>query len=146
MDLLDDDRDLDGAVAHEVAHLQIRRPFGCVSSEWVRSLAVLNPLAGLMSRQLELEEERACDDVAVAVVGDAQAYANVLLDGYRFARSEARATLPSLHYATRLIGMRPAISERIERVLDDEPRLGQRAEIGAFLCIWALLIGVFFTG
>jgi len=83
IDQVGDDRDLDGALAHELAHLQIRRPFGCMSSEFVRSLSIVNPLAGLMSRQLELEEEGACDDVGVAVVGDSQAYASMLLDGYR---------------------------------------------------------------
>lgn len=146
MDLVDDDRDLDGAVAHELAHLQIRRPFGCLSSELVRSFSVLNPLAGLMSRQLELEEERACDDVAVAVVGDAQAYASMLLEGYRFAHAGAGSVSPPLRYATRLIGMRPAISERIERVLEDGPQTGHGTEIAAFLCLWALLVGVFFSG
>jgi hypothetical protein len=146
MDLVVDDGDLDGAVAHELAHLQIRRPFGCVSSELVRSLSVLNPLAGLMSRQLELEEERACDDVAVAVVGDAQAYAGMLLEGFRFARVGEGVTSSPLRYATRLVGMRPAISERIERVLEREPQEGHGAETVAFLCIWVLLIGVFFSG
>jgi len=146
MDLVDDDRDLDGAIAHEIAHLQIRRPFSCLTSELVRSFSVLNPLAFLMSHQLELEEESACDDLAVAVVGDSQAYASMLLDGHRFARAGASPALQPLRYATRLIGMRPAISERIERVLDGDPGERHGSDIAAFLCIWGVLIGVFFTG
>lgn len=145
MDLVDE-RDLDGAIAHELAHLQIRRPFSCLTSELVRSFTVLNPLAFLMSRQLELEEESACDDLAVAVVGDSQAYASMLLDGHRFARAGVSAALQPLRSAARLVGMRPAISERIERVLDGEPGERHGSDIAAFMCIWALLIGVFFTG
>ena len=62
-----DDAELEGALAHEMAHFRLRRPAYC-SSELFRTLAVLNPLSVLLADYFQREEEKACDDIAVAAV------------------------------------------------------------------------------
>ena len=142
-----DDESIDGAMAHELAHLQIRRPLSCTSSECLRSLTLLNPVAALMSRQLELEEEKACDDVAVAIIGDPEAYAAMLLDGFRFARDRVGAGWSGLRVAAQLTGSRSALSERVERLLEaPENRRSLSAQLPYFAMLWMVLAVAVFSG
>lgn len=141
------EHELQGALAHEVAHLQVRAPLGCFSSEWIRALVAVNPMAGLMASQLEREEEKACDDIAVAAIGDPDAYAGMLLKSYRFANETSRPLAGALQYLPQLLGVKPALSERIERLIDGPaPQTGMGMQYAAFALLWSAVVSVFFVG
>ncbi len=140
------DRELRGALAHEVAHLQLRAPFSCFSSASVQSLAIANPMATMMASQLLAEEEKACDDVAVAATGDAETYAGMLLKAYRFARPAPTAASKKLEYLPQLLGLAPMLTERVERlVADTPPDRGMTKQYAGFAVLWAAVIALFFT-
>jgi len=111
------DKELQGAMAHEVAHLCLRRHTIC-STENVRAMVAVNPMAALMAAQLHREEEKACDDMATVALGDPQTYAEMLLKSYRFATRGAVPVFETLQYVPQLLGIKPMLSERIERLLD----------------------------
>ncbi len=141
-----DDRELQGALAHEVAHLQLRAPFSCFSSSSVQALAIANPMAALMATQLLSEEEKACDDVAVAATGDTETYAGMLLKAYRFARPRSRTTSGALLRLPQLLGLKPMLTERIERLVGDAaPSANMGVQYAGFAALWAALILLFFT-
>lgn len=140
-----DDAQLRAALAHEVAHLLVRRRLSCTSSEWVRMLTAVSPFALAVAAQLDLEEEKACDDIAVAVTGDAAGYADMLVVGYRYARATGAA--PVMATVPRLMGFRPSLAQRIERQLGERPpTAGLTAQRLRFACLWLLLVVVLFTG
>jgi len=140
------DGELRGALAHEMAHLQLRAPFSCFSSTSVRSLAIANPMATMMASQLLAEEEKACDDVAVAATGDAESYAGMLLKAYRFARPAPTTAPDKLEYLPQLLGLRPMLTERVERLVGDAPPgRHMNKQYAGFAVLWATVIVLFFT-
>ena len=140
------DQELRGALAHELAHLELRTPFSCFSSASVQSLAVANPLASIMAGQLYREEEKACDDMAVAATGDPETYAGMLLKAYRFAHPRGGSMTATLQYVPQLLGLRPMLAERIERLMGDETP-GERMgwQYAGFAAIWIGIVAVFFV-
>lgn len=145
--LVDDltDKELQGAVAHEVAHLCLRRPTIC-STENLKAIVAVNPMAALMAAQLHREEEKACDDMATVALGDPVTYTEMLLKSYRFATDNAAPALEKLRYVPQLLGIKPILSERIERLLDRpkaQPSL--RLQYLAASCLSVALWLVFFT-
>lgn len=63
------------AIAHEIAHAQRnKRPF-LVGVFFLRTLMFFNPVVLLEFRRAVQEEEKICDDIAVALTGNAQALA-----------------------------------------------------------------------
>lgn len=138
--------ELEGAIAHEIAHTLLRDPRSCFSSETVKSLSVANPLAAAMAAQLHREEEKACDDLAVAAIGDADTYAGMLLTCYRYARETSLPYIGTLRYLPHLMGVKPMLSERIERLLDEAgPGHDMPAQYAAFGVLWVLIVAVFFS-
>ncbi len=140
------DTELRGALAHEVAHLQLRAPFSCFSSTSVQALAIANPMATMMASQLLSEEEKACDDVAVAATGDPASYAGMLLKAYRFARPAPTNASGKLQYLPQLLGLEPMLTERVERLVGDAPPGGDmRMQYAGFAVLWTAVIVLFFT-
>lgn len=140
-----DAAELEAALAHEVAHVYLRQPTNCFTSETVRMLATLNPFAGVMASQLQREEEKACDDIAVDIVGDPEGYAAMLLRSYRYAAATAGPLAGGLQYVHQLLGVRPVLSERVEHLMArDETYRPARQRLG-FAVTWILLIVVFFS-
>lgn len=137
LDLIDrlSDNELDGALAHEYAHFLLRSWCG-VSSTNLRRIVPINPIAGLVASFLVREEEKACDDMAVAALGQPEVYADMLLKSYRFAVGQADPLIGRLRVLPQLLGMRPMIAERIERLL--QSRLPQ-AQLGAQMAVTCLL-------
>jgi len=140
------DAELRGALAHEVAHLQLRKPLSCFSSATVQKIAVANPMATIMASQLLSEEEKACDDLAVAATGDAESYAGMLLKAYRFAHPARRTGAHTLHYLPQLLGFKPMLTERVERLMGDAPPgAGMGLQYAGFAVLWAAVIVLFFN-
>lgn len=141
-----DDTELRGALAHEVAHLQMRSHRSCLRPSFVRSLTTANPLALIMTSHLRTEEDKACDDVAVAATGDGGAYAGMLLKAYRFARPTSGTTSLTAGHLPGLLGIAPSLSKRIERLVQDPPpRSGMATQYAAFAVVWAAMIVLFFN-
>jgi beta-lactamase regulating signal transducer with metallopeptidase domain len=70
--------DLDRVVIHEWAHIQRRDDVAQILQRLVRVVAGWHPAVWWLERQLELEREVACDEVAVALTGSAKGYASCL--------------------------------------------------------------------
>jgi Zn-dependent protease with chaperone function len=134
-----DDHELAGALAHEVTHFGLRWPGWCsVSSVGaLRKLAVVSPVAGLVSAHIHQEEEKACDDMAVRITGDREAYADMLLKSYRYALAQDESPAKRLAFLPQLLGRRPALSERVERLLHEPaPTAGQPLQVLLTLLLW----------
>jgi len=136
------DAELEYVLAHELTHFSFRPP-GWRSASSVRRLALVFPVAGLGARYLQREEEKACDDMVVSILGQPEAYAQLLLKCYRFAleqrqssSSEKLATLPQL------LGWKPLLSERVEHLLHEPPR--PCAWLQRPLVIWTAWVATFY--
>ncbi len=139
------DQEVDGVLAHELAHLRLRRPRWC-SSENVQVLSMLNPMALFMASQLHREEEKACDDIAVAAVGRPDVYAEMLIKSYRFARGSPQPFRTRLRTLPQLTGGRPLLTERVERLVED-PAAHQHVALQyvSAMALWVGLLSVFFV-
>jgi len=95
--LLDDlrDDDLDRIVIHEWAHVQRRDDMTRVLQALVQLIAGWHPAIWWLQRQIDVEREVACDEMAVAVTGSAKAYA-VCLTTLAARRTLAARSLPAL--------------------------------------------------
>ena len=134
--------ELDAVLAYELAHVYLRAPLSCLTAEAARTLTLVNSMAGLMAAQLHREEESACDDVAVAATGSADRYAATLLECYRYAtESESTGLLTArLQHVPQLLGVRPMLSERIERLVSGRgPAENLGAQYIAFALLWTVL-------
>lgn len=139
-----DDEELAGALAHEVAHFRLRWPGWC-SVGALRKLAVVSPVAGLVSAHIYREEEKACDDMAVRITGEREAYADMLLKSYRYALAQDRSLAKHLAFLPHLLGRRPALSERVERLLHEpEPAARQPLQLLLTLLLWLAASAVLF--
>ncbi len=137
------DDELDSALAHEYAHFLLRSHCG-VSSTNLRRILPVNPVAGLVATTLAREEEKACDDMAVAALGKPGAFAEMLAKSYRFALVQAGPLGGHLHIMPRLVGMRPAITERVERQLRSRlPQAGIGTQTALTCALWIGLIFLF---
>ena len=144
-DELSDD-EIDGALAHEIAHVQLRQPLWC-SAGTFQVLAGLNPVAMALASHFRREEEKACDDIAVATVGRPTTYAEMLLKSYRFAdRQASPARLVVVHSAS-LLDWKPMITERIERLVHASwTRPAIWRQLASTAAVWGLIVAVFFAG
>ncbi len=111
-----DDEELEGVLAHEVAHLAIHRPRGCCDPMWLRPLNWLNPTSFAVGRLLASEEELACDELAARVTEKPEALASALLKAYRFEKS-APQFLPEMLTA-HLVERKGLFKRRIQRLTD----------------------------
>lgn len=138
------DEELDHAVAHELAHLMLGNPAWC-SPEAVRHVAGVAPIAHLLTFTLESEEEKACDDMAVAAIGRPDVFADMLLKSYRFAREGRNPWQAALRSLPKLLGARIGVSERVERQLDDQaPSKNLRLQALATCLLWTGLFVLVF--
>lgn len=138
-----DDEEIQGALAHEMAHFRLQRPTYC-SSELFRALSVLNPLSVVLADYFHREEEQACDDIAVAAVGEPTVYAQMLLKSYRFARRQAQPLASPLVVVSQLLGRKPAVSERIERLLGQRSRRARLPwQYAGTVALWSLIACTF---
>jgi Zn-dependent protease with chaperone function len=74
-----DPDELDGIVAHELAHLEARDVSIAVLGGWLRDLVAWNPIAHLAQRALSANREFEADRRAVAITGQPLAVASGLL-------------------------------------------------------------------
>src|SRR5256886_10812666 len=104
---------LDALLAHEIAHVRRYDYIVRVLQSVIETLLFYHPAVWWVSRRVGEEREHCCDDLAVAVCGDAQMYAQALVGMERlrgtepaFVLTTARGSL--LYRVRRLVGPAPA--------------------------------------
>ncbi len=137
-----DDEELEGVLAHEVAHLALRRPKGCCDPMWLRPLNWLNPTSYAIGRMLESEEELACDELAAQVTAKPEALASALLKAYRFERNE-QGVLPAMLTA-QLLGRKGLLERRIHRLTEGLPHKLSESPIQVYAA-WIVIVVLAFT-
>jgi beta-lactamase regulating signal transducer with metallopeptidase domain len=124
---------LEVVIAHELAHIQRLDPFVNVFQVCVETLLFYHPAVWWLNKRIRAEREHCCDDIAVALCGNAVEYARALtlMEEWRSAPVFAMAA------------NRGPLTERIVRVLDLKTLgAGMRGIglTGSVLCLGAALI------
>src|SRR6202163_1191605 len=124
---------LEAVIAHELAHIQRLDPFVNVFQVCVETLLFYHPAIWWLNKKIRAEREHCCDDMAVALCGNAVEYARALtlMEEWRSAPVFAMAA------------NRGPLSERIVRVLGLKTLgAGMRGIglTGSILCLAAALI------
>ena len=124
---------MEAILAHELAHVWRNDYLANLLQSVAEALLFYHPAVWWLSRQIRAERELCCDDVAVALSGNALMYARAL------------AGMESLRAA----GMRAAVAanggclrDRIRRILyPAHPSSASRPTLGAALLLTVLLLG-----
>jgi len=137
------DDELDMAMAHEYAHFMLTNPAWC-SSEGMRYVTSVSPVARLLSGEFEREEEKACDDMAISALGKSEAYPEMLLTSFRFAAEQKSPLNSRLQVLPQLLGVRSIFTERVERLVGEvSPQMNLGYQCFAVGIAW-IGIGVIF--
>ncbi|MBI2186258.1 MAG: M56 family metallopeptidase [Acidobacteria bacterium] len=132
-----DDLDLDRVVVHEWAHVQRRDDLAQIGELCVRLIAGWHPAVWWLERQLHLEREVACDELAADVTGSAKAYATCLL---------TLAALPPVRvrWVPSLAAVAPStLRRRVSRIVASRPspaRSWRTGSIAAAAAVGALAL------
>ena len=105
---------LDALVAHELAHVRRYDYLVNLIQSVIETLLFYHPAAWWVSQQVREEREHCCDDLAVAVCGDANFYATALLSMERL-----RVTPPA--FALAAAGRGGTLMGRIRRLVAPVP-------------------------
>lgn len=138
-----DDEELEGVLAHEVAHLALNRPSGCCDPVWLWPLNWLNPTSFAVARLVASQEELACDELAARVTGRPEALASALLKAYRFETGRERRFLPDL-LAAHFVERKGLLKRRIEG-LTKAPAVGADESPFRVGTAWAVVIVLAFS-
>jgi beta-lactamase regulating signal transducer with metallopeptidase domain len=128
--------DLDRIVVHEWAHVQRRDDLLNLAHLAARVIAGWHPAVWWLERQMRVEREAACDEIAVSITGRAKAYASSLTAaaGLLPVRAESAAMLGALSSRD--------LRARVVRILAQarlaSPLLSRGVVVGAVLPLWAL--------
>jgi beta-lactamase regulating signal transducer with metallopeptidase domain len=121
---------IEALLAHELAHVRRHDYLVNLFQTAVETLLFYHPAVWWISRQVRLERENCCDDLAIAATGDARVYARALLR-----LEEERASVPLAVAATGA-----TLLPRIARLFPRHPaRRTNPAHAGAFLALAALV-------
>ena len=101
---------LDALLAHELAHVRRYDYLVNVIQSVIETLLFYHPAVWWVSQQVREEREHCCDDLAVAVCGDAHFYATALLGMERL-----RAATPA--FALAAAGRGGSLRDRIRRLV-----------------------------
>jgi Zn-dependent protease with chaperone function len=145
------DAELAGALAHELAHFYLRRPNWC-SAGTLQKLTLIDPVASLVGEYLHRQEEIACDELAISILGQPEVYAGMLTKSYRYALDKADGTawgrlqvLP--HLMGGLVGPKPLLSARVEHLLSIESTSTSwmQSRLVAWLLLAVLILLFFYS-
>src|SRR5215813_3864730 len=108
---------LEAIIAHELAHIRRHDYLINLLQSLIETLLFYHPAVWWVSRQIRREREHCCDDLAVAVCGDALTYARALLEMEKF-----RAAGPQLAMAAN----GGLLMNRIRRLVGAQPKHANR--------------------
>ena len=124
---------LESVIAHELAHIKRLDAFVNVFQICVETLLFYHPAVWWLNRRIRAEREHCCDDMAIALCGNAVEYARALT------LMEEWRSAPLLAMAAN----RGPLSERIIRLLGLKQGRNSRRRVGltgSLLCLGAALI------
>ena len=124
---------LKAVIAHELAHIQRLDPFVNVFQVCVETLLFYHPAVWWLNKRIRVEREHCCDEVAVAISGDAVEYARALT-----VMAEWRSA-PALAMAAN----RSPLTDRIIRILGLKTLSAGMRSIGltgSVLCLAVALV------
>jgi HEAT repeat protein/beta-lactamase regulating signal transducer with metallopeptidase domain len=119
---------LEAIIAHELAHIRRHDYLINLLQAVVETLLFYHPAVWWVSRRIRQEREHCCDDLAVAVCGDALTYARALLE-----MEQLRAAGPQLAMAAN----GGLLMNRIQRLVGAQPKDANRFS-GLFAGVIAL--------
>lgn len=131
---------LEHALWHELAHVKRRDPWVNLLERIAEILYFYNPAVHLISRELELARESACDDWAIQHSGGARAYADSLLDVFEGLRFPFRPL-----YAAGCVRGKSQLAQRISHLLDKRSDHSPRRR-GPVLAMAGVLLGAGLAG
>lgn len=123
-------------VLHESAHLARRDDWMNLFARLLGAALALHPVAWWILRQIEREQEMACDDWAVAHTGAARAYAVSLARMYDLRRPGGRMLL-----AAGIFGGRSRLGDRIAILLQRGRDFSPRISMTRVALVAAALVG-----
>jgi len=129
---------LQAVLAHELAHIRRHDFFVNVLQQCVESLLFYHPAVWWLSRRVRIEREHVCDDLAVAVCGDATVYAKALVELER-----GRSNVPEMAMAV----ARGSLKARIRRIFGwaPEDRDWREAAMAAMFVLTVLVAAAWQT-
>src|SRR5208337_1268494 len=132
------------AFAHEIGHIQRSRKPTLILAYVIRTLMFYNPVAMVEFRKLAQEEEKVCDDIAIALTGKPEA----VVEAVNMLRPAPEEYSPDKHRR----GIREIVSAFEQYSLDvilksRAQRIGQRPRSEAhwgvpYFITTALIIGI----
>jgi HEAT repeat protein/beta-lactamase regulating signal transducer with metallopeptidase domain len=108
---------LEAIIAHELAHIRRHDYLINLLQAVVETLLFYHPAVWWVSRKIRQEREHCCDDLAVAVCGDALTYARALLE-----MEQLRAAGPQLA----MVANGGLLMKRIHRLVGAQPKHANR--------------------
>ena len=129
--------ELEAILSHELAHIRRHDYLVNVLQRVVETLLFYHPAVWWVSRQITLERELCCDDIAVGVCGDRVAYAHALAS-----LEELRPAMPELA----LTATGGPLLMRIRRLLETTPHDTQRSPAWAAVAVALTLGGLVAVG
>ncbi|MBP85486.1 MAG: hypothetical protein CMJ64_02025 [Planctomycetaceae bacterium] len=129
---------LEAIIAHELAHIRRWDLWVNLGQRAIETLLFYHPAVWWISRQVRIEREMCCDELAVAATGDRIVYANALEQA---ARQRIASRQPALAAALRGESQM-ALLRRIRNVLEVQPHDRQASWL-PFLLLLALGATVF---
>lgn len=125
--------ELEGVLAHEIAHVARRDLFWQLLMQWASILLWPHPLFWYARHRMRIEQERACDDIVLKTSDRPENYAETLLD--MAASLDARA-FPALSVVAP-IARTGSVADRIARLLN--PTLDHRPMKVVTKCVFVAL-------
>jgi beta-lactamase regulating signal transducer with metallopeptidase domain len=127
------DEAIDRAVVHEWAHVQRRDDLLNALQVAILAIAGWHPAVWWLERQMRIERESACDEIAVRVTGSAKRYADSL--------TTMAELLPIHHRPASAVGVfsSPTLSARVPRILSIAMLRTARWSAATVLVVVALL-------
>ena len=126
---------IEAIFAHELAHIRRHDYLVNLLQTAIETLLFYHPAVWWVSRQIRVEREHCCDDLAVASCGERRVYASALLELERH-----RAARPVLAMAA----SGGSLKARIARVL--YPRQAAPSSMGASAILFAMAVLFFCSG
>jgi beta-lactamase regulating signal transducer with metallopeptidase domain len=135
------DEELDRIVIHEWAHVQRRDDWMQLLQSCIKVVVGWHPAIWWLDRQLSIEREIACDEMAVTITGSAKNYAASLV-------KLASLPVPRLTVFQGLAAIGPhGLRRRVAQILSSDRRVASRgwraaaAAAALVLCLVALVLG-----
>ena len=124
---------LDALLAHEIAHVRRHDYIVRVFQSVIETLLFYHPAVWWVSRRVGEEREHCCDDLAVAVCGDAHMYAQALVGMERL-----RGTEPAFVFTA----ARGSLVYRVRRLVEPAPAATSPWVAGVVVATLLLVLGV----